>query len=449
MSTAGTGPVQLSPTPTRGARRRRLLVLLLVLAGGVGGLAWYVWRQRETVDPPTVDPAGAEPEVLAAIEAAREEVRQAPRSAEAWGQLGNVLMAHEFRSQAHICFTRAEELEPGEGSWPYLNGMTLVSRNPEGGIACWRRAVQLRGDEPILRLQLADALLWQQHFEEAENHYCRLLEIDPGHAGGRLGMGRLAYQRGDLRTSRKYLAQAAASPHTQKAALTLLAEVEQRANKATAAARASYRAAELPDDEPWPDPFLTGSNLLKTGKRARLKTALQLFKHRRPGESLAQFRDLTRDYPTWERAWLEYAKIRFSTGNRPGGEEALRRAIQLAPDYVEAHYFLGISLFQRGEYAEAGVRFRTVTRLNPADARAHYQLGKCLRRQGERKGALDAFRKAIRCRLNYAPAHTALAELLAQDGDKPQALHHLRLALELNPDDKAAKKLREKLRQDR
>src|SRR5262249_56660528 len=137
------------------------------------------WWSPEKVEPPTVDPASAEPEVLAAIEAAREQVRRSPGSPAAWGQLGQVLLAHYYTDEANLCFTRAEVLEPNEARWAYLHGLTRMDSDTTEAITHWQRAVQLRGDVPAMRLRLAEALLRQGRLAAPPDQYRRLPPLDP------------------------------------------------------------------------------------------------------------------------------------------------------------------------------------------------------------------------------------------------------------------------------
>jgi hypothetical protein len=88
----------------------------------VGALGSHIWLPGEKVEAPAVDPDGAEPEVLAAIETAREEVRQAPRSAGALGHLGKLFLARAYGPEAGPCFTRAEKPDPNEVCWPFFMG---------------------------------------------------------------------------------------------------------------------------------------------------------------------------------------------------------------------------------------------------------------------------------------------------------------------------------------
>src|SRR5207248_1425734 len=111
------------PPPSSFRRRRLLAVLaLLVLLAAGGG---YLWLRPRSPEPPRPALADADPAVVEAIDAARTEVRAAPRSAAAWGKLGMLLLAHGYAADAGVCFTRAEALGPNEARWPNLHAVAL------------------------------------------------------------------------------------------------------------------------------------------------------------------------------------------------------------------------------------------------------------------------------------------------------------------------------------
>jgi tetratricopeptide (TPR) repeat protein len=447
MTTAASDPMPPGPVQPRRSRRGLFLVLLLVGVSMAGGVGWYVWRSMGKVEPPAVELAAADPEVAAAIESARDEVRRSPRSAAAWGKLGKVLAAHRYLEAAGACFTEAGRLQPDEVRWPYFRGLTLAFSDSDAAVAQFQHAVQLGGDAPAVRLRLAEALEAQGRLDEAEEQFRHLLDDRALGPRAQLGLARLAYRRGDLQIARNYLGTSAAHPLTRRAAHTLLAEIEQRSNDPAAAAGERARAAELPPDPDWSDPFLDEINRTKAGKDARLSYAVQLLGQQRTGEAVDLLRELLGKYPDWDQAWLTYGRVLLENQAYPPAEEALRKAVQLAPDSVGGHFNLGLALFQRGEYREAATHFRQATRLKPDHALAWYNLGHCLKRENDRPGAVAAFREAVRCKPNMAAAHTNLGEQLLEQGDKAAAVEELRLGLELNPEDATAKKLLEQLGQ--
>src|SRR5438034_5577484 len=94
----GSGVAQGTRPPHGGQvmkRRGLLIVVGLIVALSALSYSVYLWRRDppETA-PPAIDLSGADPVVAQAIEQARTEVLQQPRSAVAWGRLGMVLAGH-------------------------------------------------------------------------------------------------------------------------------------------------------------------------------------------------------------------------------------------------------------------------------------------------------------------------------------------------------------------
>src|SRR5215207_4362078 len=130
-------------TPGQPDSSRRRRAPALAAAGVVlivsAAAAWYFWP-RADVGPPTVDLAGADPDVARAVEEARAAVKEAPQSAEAWGRLGMVLRAHNFGDEANVCFERAEHLDAADPRWPYLRGVTVALTDRDAAIPLLERA---------------------------------------------------------------------------------------------------------------------------------------------------------------------------------------------------------------------------------------------------------------------------------------------------------------------
>jgi tetratricopeptide (TPR) repeat protein len=430
----------------------RLVAAFVAGALLAAALAVFLWRQvlisRGTardvpIAPvPAVDQTDIDPAVLRLISGARTAVVEAPRSAEAWGRFGKVLLAHEFSDEALVCFAQAEALDPREPRWPYHQGIILSQGKPDAAIPKLQRAVAACDNDPDApRLRLAEILLAQGRPGDAEDQWQRLLRRDPAHARGHLGLARLAYQRSDLEQSLAHLNFALNGSRTRKAAHFLLAEVYERRGDKGAAEQESRRAAALPDDEGWPDRFDEEVKQLRTGRQVFLARADVLMRQGRVAEAIALLQQTVKDYPDSSSGWLLLGTAFLAKHDLGGAEEALRTASRLASDSVEIAFYLGNVRFLRGDHREAAAYFRQAVQLKPDFALAYYNLGHCLMRLGDRDGAIAAFRSAVSCKPDYADAHVTLGELLAQTGQGAEALAHLRDAAQLNPRDPRVKKL--------
>src|SRR5438128_12142349 len=110
----------------------------------------------------------------------------------------------------------------------------------------------------------------------------------------------------------------------------------------------------------------------------------------------------------------------------------LRKAAELDPGQADAHYTLGVTLWQQGEFAEAADELRLAIHARPDYAEAHYTLGTVLKQQGRLPEAANALREAIRLQPDFAGAHTTLAAVLRQLGDNAGAAEQSRLGAEIS-----------------
>ena len=112
--------------------------------------------------------------------------------------MGQIFLANDFFPEARTCLKQAEELDPREPRWPYLQAGIEQWTNPESE-AKLRRTVELCDDAPPTpRLRLAEWLLGRDRFEEAEGEFNRSLAAVPNNPWARLGPVRVPALR-DLR----------------------------------------------------------------------------------------------------------------------------------------------------------------------------------------------------------------------------------------------------------
>jgi protein O-GlcNAc transferase len=428
---------------TSTVRRRTLLIAAILGVVCVGVALGVVWWIRPAIpDPPTVDLSGIDPAVAKTVEEARLAVRQAPRSAAAWGRLGQVLLAHGFMGEARVCFAQAERFDPQEVRWPYYQAYILSLDAPAAAIPEWRRAAELGGDRyPVARLRLGAALLELGRTDEAETEFRRVLDAEPNEPQAFLLLGRAEVAQGELQESLVHLSLAAKSPSTRKGALTASAAIRRRLGDSAAAAKELQLAADLPDDPPMPDPLLEEVGQLQRGKQAILRRAEDALKAGRVPEAVQWFQDLVRDYPDTDWAWLRLGRALLQEGDNAGAEKALRAALDRSPDLVDAHFYLGVVLYQRGDYRKAAAAFRRAAELKPDHALAQFNLGECLLKEGDRDGARQAFRAAVESKPAFSDAHAELAVLFARDGRGAEAAEAAHETLRLDPANEKAKRV--------
>jgi tetratricopeptide (TPR) repeat protein len=134
--------------------------------------------------------------------------------------------------------------------------------------------------------------------------------------------------------------------------------------------------------------------------------------------------------------WFLKAVSLIGTAREWGEEETVcyERAIELRPDYAEAHCNLGVILRARGANGEAAKHYQEALRLRPDYAEAHRNYAVLLAGRSSSAGAAEHFGEALRLRPEDAAAHHGLAGLMHAKGELEGAAEHYEHALRLRPD---------------
>lgn len=111
----------------------------------------------------------------------------------------------------------------------------------------------------------------------------------------------------------------------------------------------------------------------------------------------------------------------------------LRRAIELKPDYPEAHYNLGAAYREIGDLDAALASYRRAAELAPGFADAHVDIGALLRERRELEAAERSLRAALALKPDNAEALLELGNVSKNLGDWRGAIGHFRRALEIDP----------------
>ena len=128
--------------------------------------------------------------------------------------------------------------------------------------------------------------------------------------------------------------------------------------------------------------------------------------------------------------------VLWQTRRAPEAAEAFRVALARRPDYADAHYMLGTVLRQIGKPEEALAEFEATLKHDPSSAEAWISIGQMRQRQRDAEGAAAAFAEADRIRKKKADAQAALFAIKTgmqklQADDVPAAVAQLQEAVRL------------------
>ena len=126
--------------------------------------------------------------------------------ANAYGEMGKLLMAAEYRDAAEPCFLNAQALMPGDARWPYYLAHLYRLRNePEKSAAFFEKTLQLRPDDVAALVWLGGVSLLQGRPEAAEPLFRKAMSLQPHVAAALFGLGSAALARREYAAAAKYL----------------------------------------------------------------------------------------------------------------------------------------------------------------------------------------------------------------------------------------------------
>lgn len=187
-----------------------------------------------------------------AVDSARSTVAYNPESAAAWGRLGHVYLAHEWRAEAARCYRHAAQIEPDAFRWLYYLGRA-VDNDPVKAADVYAQAIELDSTYAPAHIHYANALRSSGKSEIAGRHFERARELAPRNPFSELRLGQLALSAKQFETARDHLRRALALNPKQSEVHAALAQVylalgdRDAANRHAQAAQMSTKYNEMPD----------------------------------------------------------------------------------------------------------------------------------------------------------------------------------------------------------
>ncbi|HZS50902.1 MAG TPA: tetratricopeptide repeat protein [Bryobacterales bacterium] len=329
-----------------------------------------------------------------------DEKSQSGRNAGASGsellQQGRDLLAKGSAAEAVPLLRQAIEKNPADADAHLLLGsaLALIPRRSEA-VAELALAIELRPDHAPAYNVLGMTLARFAEFDSAQKAFEKAIAIDPKLAGAHLNLALVFAQKGEI----------------------------------ARASRAVARAIELYGD--------TVSAAYPHYVAGRLYNQQNL-----PGRALQEFEAAIRLNPKFSEAFLELGSAKRKLSDEAGCIDALRKAVELAPENAEARYRLGVEYLNRRQAAKAVEHLGAAYRLKPGDRGILYNYSRALRLEGQEEQAKIIFRKLSETVSATTKASQHLAEAarltnegvaLEKQGDFRAAVEKYRAALELDP----------------
>jgi tetratricopeptide (TPR) repeat protein len=302
------------------------------------------------------------------VESALAEVERAPRSAQAWGDLGDRLLVEGWLAEAASCYAAAERFDPAAFVWPYRRALASRLDDPASAAAAVERALAIDDGYAPAWVRLGRLETAAGHTDEALAAFRRALELAPGSAAAHLGLGQLALASDRLEEARRQLAQALSLDPTDGRAHLAMSQVALASGDAEAARRhgelARRNLRNLPLDDPRGMPAVESVSTAEMTRRGR-----ELLAAGRVADAESLLRQAVENDPDADLAHLALGLTLVLQRRPDDAETELRRAVELAPDRVEARLALGrFLLLERRDPARAEPQLAAALALAPDDA---------------------------------------------------------------------------------
>jgi len=126
--------------------------------------------------------------------------------------------------------------------------------------------------------------------------------------------------------------------------------------------------------------------------------------------------------------------IAHQVGKNDIAVDFITKALDVKPDYAEAHVNLGNSLKELGRLEDSAASYNKALEITPGIAAAHYNLGVVYKELGRLDESVASYRRTIAIAPDYAEAHNNLGNALHDLGQSEDAVIGYRDALAARSD---------------
>jgi tetratricopeptide (TPR) repeat protein len=353
--------------------------------------------------------------------------------ARAYGDLGKLLMAAEFREAAEPCLLDAQALAPTELRWPYYLGhLSKLRGDPAGSTTHFEEALRLAPDDVPTLVWLGNVYLDAGRVDDAERLFSKALSTQPRLAAAMYGVGRAALAKREYARAIDYLEQAQAQDpkavtiHYQ---LALAYRGKGEADKAE-----MHMRLRGPGEVRAPDPLMKELDALLESSVAYEVRGAQALDEGRWTDAAAYFRKGAALDPNEPSLLHKLGTALAMSGDSAGAFQQFEEVTRRWPHFAKAQYSLGVMLAGAGRYPEAVAHLQSAVTSEPSYVEAHLQLAESLRAMGRMEQSLAEYDETTRLDPRVAEARFGAAMALAKLGRIDQARQRLMEGARLHPE---------------
>jgi superkiller protein 3 len=277
-------------------------------------------------------------------------------------------------------------------------------------------------------------LVQQDEAEKAQQLADRLLVEAPHNWEVLYLNGVLERRAGEYEAARDHLQQAVDLNPSHMESRRNLASVLAQLKDPQGAREQLQKAIDLGDEDPAVR-FELAAVLRTLGENQEAENQLKIYKQEAQEKS-----DLTQAY-----AKSDFADQKLAAGDTRQAIALYREALLANPRDASLAYKLAMACEKAGDTAGERAALERAIQINPNLAEAQNQLGYLAARAGDTASAEDRFQLAVRASPSYAKAWVNLAATLYLESKMPEAKEAVERALQLDPGNAQAQKLKNAL----
>lgn len=309
---------------------------------------------------------------------------------EAYGEMGRLLMAAALLDAAEPYFLRAQAHQLDDTRWPYYLGHLYSTQGAlDKSVAAFEEVLRLRPDNAVAMISLGDVHLLRGEPDAAEPLFRQQLTLQPNSVVANVGLGRTALAKNDYERAVRHLEEGSRLSDYSAAGVHYPLALAYRGlgqqEKAEEHLRQRADARVLPAD-----PLMEELTEMLESPRAY---------EGRGNRALTQ--------SDWATA-----------------AERFRSGLALDPTDPILRHRLGTALYQMQDPSGAAAQWQQVVQTTPDFVLAHFSLGVLLEGAGLRQEAIERFEAAIQHEPTYVEARLGLAALLRRSGRLEESLAH-------------------------
>jgi len=359
-----------------------------------------------------------------------------------FGRVGRLYHAYGLLEPAAAAYGNAATLDRSDFRWHYMIGVIAETRGDgEGAEASLRRSLDLQPEHAAASIRLADLLLVQNRWTEAEPYYEALLQSGTEPGAALYGLAQVATEAGDHQLAVEHFEALLEREPGFSSVYYLLGQAYRQLGEVEKAETNIARRGAEPVT--YSDPLVDSLADLVTGVGVPIERALEAFgtgdylaaaaqygkaleidpvnatalrgralSYRQAGEferASVDFERMLELYPDHQLARLDYGTALLDAGQPDRSVAQLAEAVRRDPDFKEAHFNLGVGQIRLELWSDAVDSFGSVVEIDPRNVAAYYHLGMSLDESGRGAEAVAALESA----LAIAPDHVAARQRLA------------------------------------